>query len=515
VEFRRCLAVLVLAVFVLTAAAWSRGAEYDEQYTLFLTAGQPRPAWPDGVFPTSLVRETQRGSAGWASIAADLRRTDVHPPLYFWLVATWRDIAGDGLFAARMLSVGFTLGALAMTGAIARRLGMSPALAMLLTLGCHGFTYTGSIARGFALAQLLTLAGAACLQTARGPGRAFTGGVLLGMATLSNSLAVFAAGACLIIPITRAIGSDPHRHGPDTPVNDDEGACVTSIIRAVDISPLPPRPDGGTTARAFPAALLGFALSIPLDAWFFLAQRGSRDGQFPPFEPLDAVGRLARFSAANVFGGLPLYVPEGMRTAVSIGLAAVCLGLIGLLIRRWHRVPPFLVLAALAPPLGLLALGFVFNNTPIELRYLAFAAPFAAMLLAGLPRPASALVLALQTLAVAGLLLRPETMQPARAIAAALPGDTVVLLPRGNDGVGIVGAFGIEAPPDTRVILVPATGPEDGLAGLGRVSLALMAQDDASRAAIAAAQRVLTGPGWRRIAEHAGLITYERVGRAE
>ena len=477
-EFRRCFGVLLLATFVLTAAAWSRGAEYDEQYTLFLTAGTPRPVWPEGVFPTSLVRETQRGSAGWAGIAADLRRTDVHPPLYFWLVATWRDMAGEGLFAARMLSVGFTLGALAMTGMIARRLGMSPALTMLLTLGCHGFTYTGSIARGFALAQLLTLAGAGCLLTARGPRRAFTGGVLLGMATLSNYLAVFAAGACLI-------------------------------------SPWLPRQADGTSARAFPAALLGFALSVPLDAWFFLAQRGSRDGQFPPFEPLDALVRLARFSAATVFGGLPLYVPDSLRTPMSIGLAAVCLVLIGLLVWHWRRVPLFPVLAALAPPLGLLALGFLFNNTPIELRYLSFAAPFAAMLLAGLPRPVPALVLALQALAVAGLLLRPETMQPARATAAATPSDTVILLPRGNDGVGIVGAFGIEAPPDTRVLLLPATGPGDGLDGLARVSLALMAQDDASRAAIAAARRVLAGPGWRRVAESARLVTYERVGRAE
>ena len=41
-------------------------------------------------------------------------------------------------------------------------------------------------------------------------------------------------------------------------------------------------------------------------------------------------------------------------------------------------------------------------------------------------------------------------MQPARATAAAaqrLADDSVILLPLGNDGVGIVGAFGIEAAP--------------------------------------------------------------------
>ena len=44
-------------------------------------------------------------------------------------------------------------------------------------------------------------------------------------------------------------------------------------------------------------------------------------------------------------------------------------------------------MAAAAPPLGLLLLGFVFDNAPIELRYLAFATPFIGLLLAAaLPR---------------------------------------------------------------------------------------------------------------------------------
>ena len=34
---------------VLTTAAWLRGAEYDEQYTLFLTSGVARPDWPSSV----------------------------------------------------------------------------------------------------------------------------------------------------------------------------------------------------------------------------------------------------------------------------------------------------------------------------------------------------------------------------------------------------------------------------------------------------------------------------------
>ena len=115
-------------------------------------------------------------------------------------------------------------------------------------------------------------------------------------------------------------------------------------------------------------------------------------------------------------------------------------------------------MAAAAPPIGLLLLGFTFDNAPIELRYLAFATPYIGLLLAAaLPRHVRHAVLAIQAIALLGLMARPETMQPARATAiaaAALVGDGVVLLPRGNDGVGIVGAFAVEAPPTLRLLVI-------------------------------------------------------------
>ena len=51
---------------------------------------------------------------------------------------------------------------------------------------------------------------------------------------------------------------------------------------------------------------------------------------------------------------------------------------------------------------------------PLELRYLSFSTPFVALLLAGalqgMPRVVPAIVIAVQTLAIVGLLIRPETM---------------------------------------------------------------------------------------------------------
>jgi hypothetical protein len=164
---------------------------------------------------------------------------------------------------------------------------------------------------------------------------------------------------------------------------------------------------------------------------------------------------------------------------------------------------PMLAAAAIAPPVGLLLLGIVFNNTPIELRYLSFAVPFAALLLSGAlaERRWLALVpLALQAAAIAGLLFRPETMQPmrdaAREAAALADAQTVVLLPRGPDGVGIVGAFVTEAPDRLRLLLIDDKTDAGRLRGVAP----LLDRDADSHAALAA---LLAGfaddPCWRAL----------------
>ena len=61
--------------------------------------------------------------------------------------------------------------------------------------------------------------------------------------------------------------------------------------------------------------------------------------------------------------------------------------MIALVIRRRRRIATperrlLLAMATVAPPAGLLLLGLAFDNTPIELRYLAFATPFIGLLLA-------------------------------------------------------------------------------------------------------------------------------------
>jgi hypothetical protein len=117
------------------------------------------------------------------------------------------------------------------------------------------------------------------------------------------------------------------------------------------------------------------------------------------------------------------------------------------------------------------------------------------------------------------LLLSPRTMQPARiaaAEAARLVGNGIVVLPRGNDGVGIVGAFGIEAIPALPLLLIrPTDSISDRMAPYSRAVLALLAQDRDSTVAISKIHAALSLPDWRRVAVGSGIEVYERIGKAE
>jgi hypothetical protein len=236
--------VLLLAASVLTGAAALRSFEYDEAYSLFLTSGIARPVWPVTPFTAGSVRQLYDGDASFASIARDLRQTDVHPPLYFWSLAVWRAIWGKSLFVARLYSVLCGLGALAAVAGIARCSGIPAAAAMMITLGCYGFAYTCAIARGFALAQMLALSGVLlALLAARQPpqrrtlcgANSLTAGMLLGAASFTNYLASFVGAATLLWLL---------------------------IVRF-------------RQPRIWVAATCGFLAAIPGVLWFFLAQHGS------------------------------------------------------------------------------------------------------------------------------------------------------------------------------------------------------------------------------------------------
>jgi hypothetical protein len=283
------------------------------------------------------------------------------------------------------------------------------------------------------------------------------------------------------------------------------------------------------------AAGLGFGVWLPGVLWFFLAQRQSRVGQFAPFDAASVAVQLARYFTANVLGGLPLYVSGLGSQLVAAALASLLVALTALTFWQWRGIATpgprlLLAMAAAATPLGLLLLGIVFNSMPIELRYLAFATPFIGLLLSGAMatllrragRTLCTFVLAIQTFSLVGMVTRPETMQPARATAeaaAASVGDGVVLVPHGNDGVGIVGAFAIEAPPTLPLLVVGKNASPAEIRALAgrfpRVVLALLGQDSDSRATLPVMREAFADPCWRAAGEGFNVLAFDRICREE
>ncbi|HZF75584.1 MAG TPA: hypothetical protein VE033_07115 [Acetobacteraceae bacterium] len=483
------IALMLIALLVMGAAATMRSAEYDESYTALVTSPEPRPEWTRLVTTPSELLPAFDRVAPVATTSGNLKATDVHPPLYFWAVGLLREAGGTSLAAQRGFSIALSLGAVLAWLVAFWRAGLPPVAATLLMVLAYGFAYTGHVARGFALAHLLLAlcaVGAVEAWRRRAAAPAFLAGGAGGLAVLANYLAVFpAAGVLAWMVLAPGL-----RFGERTRL---------------------------AIAGALPAGAVGLAA-----APYFLAQRGARPEQFEAFSPLAALQLLAQFNAANVFGGLPLYVEGPGRLAVGFALLGLA-GLVALLcVLRWRQIGPtrwLWLLGLAAPSAGLLALGAMAGNLPIELRYLAFAAPFAAALAAGglaalaeqrprLARLAFAVLVAVQAAGAAGMVLHPATRQAHRDALTALdphlgPGS-LLLAPYGNDGVGLLGATLREAPPRQPMLVLRLDDAAEAparAAGYDRVVLLGIGERDGRAQAAAAREALAASPEWRLAAE--------------
>jgi hypothetical protein len=416
----RVVLILLCAAVLLTSAAKLRGPEYDEAYSIFLTAGDARPAWPTGVFHAEDVLGRYEGQASLGEISHDLRNGDVHPPLYFWALEFWRRVFGPSWLAARMLSVVFSICALAALAWLAALADIPVASATLIALLSYGFAYTGIVARGFALAEFLNIFGVALIFAGVKKHQwslALLGGLALGAASFSNYLASFVGLAVLLW-----------------------------LLLDLD------------RRKAFVPAAIGFALFLPPNLDFFLAQRGYGVGQFTAFSPIHAIALLAKDAGAVMFGGLPVYAGKASGT-VTFALAALFMVCTAFIVKNWRPGLSLFALASVGPPIGLLTLGFIFNNTPIEIRYLSFSMPFMALLFAAaLPPSWVAILLGFEACGIIGLIFAPATMQPqgpaAHQAATMATAASLILLPFGNDGVGIPGPFIAAVPEGLRLELI-------------------------------------------------------------
>jgi 4-amino-4-deoxy-L-arabinose transferase-like glycosyltransferase len=122
---------------------------YDEAITMLTVSGHTIPDSP-------LTMQLFHPSANLLKILSDLYHYDVHPPLYFWILAIWRVIFGGSLEVARALSTLFTLATLALLYryAIAVELRWPSVPVVLYAFSAAGLRYAYN-ARPYAMATFL------------------------------------------------------------------------------------------------------------------------------------------------------------------------------------------------------------------------------------------------------------------------------------------------------------------------------------------------------------------------
>jgi hypothetical protein len=146
---------LILMMIGAAAAAWVhlRHASiwYDEAVTLLTTSGHAKIDW-------SLGLQQFKPTADLGKILTDLYQRDVHPPLYFWVLALWRVAFGASLEAARALSLCFNVATLVLLYIYARavrtRLAFVPVAIYAISSASLRYAYD---ARPYAMACFLVV----------------------------------------------------------------------------------------------------------------------------------------------------------------------------------------------------------------------------------------------------------------------------------------------------------------------------------------------------------------------
>jgi hypothetical protein len=154
------LAVLILiTVAVRLPGVYNRAIWYDEAVTLLETAGNAIPRWSEVPTPAHTQKELLVGSPTFGEVAAGLRDTDVHPPVYYGLLSRWRRATGGSLETARLFSVFWSTASVILFYLLLRASGfqwpLAPSLVYSLTSGAVHYAHE---ARNYSLALFFLLA---------------------------------------------------------------------------------------------------------------------------------------------------------------------------------------------------------------------------------------------------------------------------------------------------------------------------------------------------------------------
>lgn len=108
-----CVVAIGIVLAVLGAIHVSAPTFHDEAIVLLELSGQLHATWPtlpmDG---QSLKQRLLEGDPTLSSLTSTLRKTDIHPPLYYITALLWRKMFGPSLWCLRLLSVAIWVGVL-------------------------------------------------------------------------------------------------------------------------------------------------------------------------------------------------------------------------------------------------------------------------------------------------------------------------------------------------------------------------------------------------------------------
>jgi hypothetical protein len=356
---RRPLVLLLAVLFVATEmqliGVYERAIWDDEGTTLLETAGNAWHSWPRGPARAAEAKLFYRGSPPVSNITEGLRRRDVHPPVYYVLLAFWRRLFGFSIESARMFSVICSLASIVALYLLLRA-GRTerPHISVLVYALSPVAAVFGSLARNYALATLLIVGAALAAflaakrieQGRAGVAFALAAATACGIAFQTNYLALFPAGVILLWLST----------------------CLWRRQRMLAL------------ASPFLAVAIGSV------GWSVLrSQLGARPEQAVGFQgwPLEILS-LVQVNAELLWDPR-VFSTRALRWGVLLLFCALVFACLWGLTRTWRTVDRsfwILILGlALAPSAGLALLDCVFDKRLSDISiYVGFAGPFLAVI---------------------------------------------------------------------------------------------------------------------------------------
>jgi hypothetical protein len=357
-----CCALLIVAALVFSLPGiFHRSIWYDEAITMVSMAHQNTTAWPRGPQPAANYKKNFEGNLSLSQIATALKRSDIHPPLYFWSLSKWRQAFGTSLESVRIHSLAYFIIGIIVLYCLLRESGLKrPLIPALMFSIAYSAAHLSGEARAYSLANTLVIIGAyfAYRSTPDAGGNrfkyvycSFAMALASGAAFLTNYLAIFPVTALFAWFIWQHSISAQEKRKPFAFIYPLIGMAICLLWVPVLMKHLGARPHQA-------AGYLGFYNEVIKVVWMNIL------GLFS-FQP-NNFQFLFHWKIIQI-----VYQAMIFATLLVLLLTTVMFS-----IKKYRqmngRLFSLLVVLAIAPSAGLFALDFLFDKNLNAVRYLFF-----------------------------------------------------------------------------------------------------------------------------------------------